>query len=902
LDIVRFPFRKEEYYLPLLPGIVDLAEFRPFRKNSTTNTLHVRGSRTGETLHLLESFSTTNRYTNANNLQLIPEAIEEIEIHTGAYGAELGSTNGGVIASRMKSGGESLSLTVRYNTDQLANPGDELLNTTSNGYRAVVGTIGGPLTTGITFFLAGEHSFAANREPRFLEPFKYSLTTDYSWPYWYLYGERSLPRPVEIRRNFLEGNWQKTDVVQGNIRMDFSPFQLKVLGAYSFDEKPNGKGWGVPDFSSDALSNYFWQKQQLSEEKKLFVALEGSYKLNPSTVLRAGISYRRRYARTYDNDFGDDWRLYADSTAARSKGYILTENSVIPQAGSTGWYGLRFGPPAYRSILTFPFTHEFAPVNNYSKEIQRTEELSFDLTTKISAEWNLHAGVKLERWSISLWSIQYINYLMFFTDLMSDFYSFDSVYAHPERIASRDFAFAERGGVDHFGYDVLGNETSSGPHRSRTPKFLSLFVTNEWRDGPLTANIGARYESFWSGILVHPADDPTFLKYSVVLEDGRTVIDPNKLEEQPASKYFLPRASLAVQLSPHSTLSVSYGQYAQLPDLKQVYHGVSQTDSNLKPGGFIYDTSSRRYLPLWFGSALTGQTMKAERSSQFEASYRGSLATLGSFSLSIYQKQLRDQLQLGYVRDTAFVDLVNTGEGVARGVDLTFEIGLSSATRFGLLYSLNDSRGNTSNPTSNARSFSDFPVRPPLSLHPYDYSVSHRGTTYFSFTGGSENTLIEKTNLLILFSVSSGHAYTRIADYPYLGSSSPWLLGARTLLDQRIGNPIESPNNSTTPWESSIDVVLSHDVSIPPAQLRVSVEVVNVLNTKNVINVYPTTGTASADGWFANPVSQVYRQVPQYESFYSDINNRNGWGYAIATGKSLYGKPRQFRLGLQLFF
>jgi hypothetical protein len=76
--------------------------------------------------------------------------------------------------------------------------------------------------------------------------------------------------------------------------------------------------------------------------------------------------------------------------------------------------------------------------------------------------------------------------------------------------------------------------------------------------------------------------------------------------------------------------------------------------------------------------------------------------------------------------------------------------------------------------------------------------------------------------------------------------------------------------------------------------------VTNLLDTKNIINVYPRTGSANADGWLESTVARNYLSIPQYETFYRIINQQNRWAYMSATGNDLYGTPRQVRFGVRV--
>jgi hypothetical protein len=81
---------------------------------------------------------------------------------------------------------------------------------------------------------------------------------------------------------------------------------------------------------------------------------------------------------------------------------------------------------------------------------------------------------------------------------------------------------------------------------------------------------------------------------------------------------------------------------------------------------------------------------------------------------------------------------------------------------------------------------------------------------------------------------------------------------------------------------------------------EVYVNVLNLLNSKQVLNVYETTGTAEDDGWLGSPQSKALREVPIYTEFYRTINLENRWTYLQRKSADIYGTPRQIRIGVKL--
>jgi hypothetical protein len=150
----------------------------------------------------------------------------------------------------------------------------------------------------------------------------------------------------------------------------------------------------------------------------------------------------------------------------------------------------------------------------------------------------------------------------------------------------------------------------------------------------------------------------------------------------------------------------------------------------------------------------------------------------------------------------------------------------------------------------------------------------------------------------VLLSFNSGHPYTKIQPLKELGQSSPWDVGVEPQNDRRYSYPQEPVNISATPFVFDVTLQISKMFAVGPLKMELYVNVLNLLNTKQVINVYPTTGSAQDDGFMSNPLSAGYRTIPNYEAFYRAINLENRWA-AFGPIGDMYGTPRQIRVGLR---
>ena len=92
--------------------------------------------------------------------------------------------------------------------------------------------------------------------------------------------------------------------------------------------------------------------------------------------------------------------------------------------------------------------------------------------------------------------------------------------------------------------------------------------------------------------------------------------------------------------------------------------------------------------------------------------------------------------------------------------------------------------------------------------------------------------------------------------------------------------------------------MISKQFAVGQANLKAYVAILNLMNTKHVLNVYPTTRSTDNDGWLQARVAEQFKSIPGYVDFYRAINLQNRWAYMGATGNDIYGSPRQIHVGI----
>ncbi|MEE8478363.1 MAG: carboxypeptidase regulatory-like domain-containing protein, partial [Gemmatimonadales bacterium] len=141
------------------------------------NTLFIRGGRSDENVLYIDgvpaqagnrndvnsaqssSRSTAGTSSNPGVNTVSVAGFEEASVTTGAASAAFGNAQSGIIAVTTRSGGSAWSGSLSYETDELFS------SNTSFGINRVVGSISGPISGGLTFFLGGDIEGRQSAQP-----------------------------------------------------------------------------------------------------------------------------------------------------------------------------------------------------------------------------------------------------------------------------------------------------------------------------------------------------------------------------------------------------------------------------------------------------------------------------------------------------------------------------------------------------------------------------------------------------------------------------------------------------------------------------------------------------------------------------------------------------------------
>jgi hypothetical protein len=306
---------------------------------------------------------------------------------------------------------------------------------------------------------------------------------------------------------------------------------------------------------------------------------------------------------------------------------------------------------------------------------------------------------------------------------------------------------------------------------------------------------------------------------------------------------------------------------------------------------------------------LNNSNLKPERTIDYEVGFQQKLSNSSALKINAYYKELRDMLQQQtylYVPApiNTYVTIGNSDFGTVKGFSLQYDLRRSVNTTIQANYTLQFADGTGSNVNSQRGLTTRGNLR---TLFPLDRDERHAFKFTFDYRYGSGRTyngpvLFDK-KILSDFGVNlqsfivSGRPYTReIRALPFGGSGF-----------------FGSINGARQPWTFSIDMRIDKSFQIPtgrpqkPLFANVSFRVLNLLNSKNIRNVYSVSGSPYDSGFLlssdgistlenVNSTGEVVVEEGRNELAY-----RDAYSWVVASPNNFY-LPRRMFLGLRFDF
>ncbi|MCH7521430.1 MAG: TonB-dependent receptor [Candidatus Marinimicrobia bacterium] len=893
-QIANFATRNVADFFSIQPGVV-----------IHNGMLHIRGSRPDEVGYELEGASTKAIARGgviqagqqaataelggggAFNLgSVIAEALEEVTIQSGGYTADLGGSNAGIIQQKLKTGGQSMSGSVLYETDALAPAlgGDE---TFSYGATDFTATLGGPLLSNrVRFFGAVQRLHTDDFTPQFwfgadiadkallpdliggITPSGDSVS--FSWGDGDISDNTSFAQLADGTIIKAAQNKRVSDVTtfNGTLLFDFNPLVIRVGGALNSS---------TTQVNSLPLFRMFNDRLPERKRSSSLINVKGTMFLSSNTLINVNVNRFSRLAEIYDPNFKHE--TVAD--------ILEWGDSTKVAAVNSNWvYKNQWTPPDDFNVAAFRFQRPGDITTGYSKSEQSYIGLNGGLVSQIT-DHEIKIGFDWRRWTYRQYSfgagaIRSVNQQIDFTPALED------NFAEKDTTAAR---ILRRSRISNIGYDEFGKEITDEDNidRARHPYNLSFYIMDKIEMDDIVVNAGVRVDrykldDFKISDVLNPPYDKT---EASAFEDSLLETDPHTIIQ--------PRLGLAFPLSDRAVFHLQYGKFAQFPDLGLPYKSRSTMAANFGGQNFIRDP--------------VGFDLEPIITTQYEAGFAYQLGEVASFDVTIFARNTVGQLVLEQVlppADNTYgageYSVYNNGDfTTASGLEFAFQTRRVGPFQAILNYTWTDARGTNSNPNSTVGNLSVGAESPTL-ITPLQYEQKHRGAINLDTRFGKRG-LLANSGINLYFTFNSGHPFTHSSggmgqrnadDGPLLTDGDP-----------RSREPMEPIGASTTPWVFNTGLKADMTFDLGNASLTAYVIVTNLFNSQNVLNVYNRSGNAFDDGFLSDPALSdliVQAQGPSYVELYQAVNLGNRQHWITDQGYDLFDIPRQIKLGVSVGF
>lgn len=415
-----------------------------------------------------------------------------------------------------------------------------------------------------------------------------------------------------------------------------------------------------------------------------------------------------------------------------------------------------------------------------------------------------------------------------------------------------------------------------------------------------TSITGYRLEDVWYNAEGKEITDPSILDagqgVSPYLVDPGAELSADAFKDYEPQTNVMPRISFSFPISDEALFFAHYDVLTQRPT------GFSRMD----PTDYFFIEARSGY--------INNPNLKPSKTIDYELGFQQKLSGSSSLNLSTFYREMRDQIQayrFSGAYPQSYYSYNNIDFGTVKGLTITYDLRRTNNARIRASYTLQFAEG-TGSDAESARALVSSNQPNLRTLSPLDYDRRHginilldyrfaEGSDYNGPTStrsikGTDKVKttqwLKNTGMTITFNGGSGTPYSQSSRVvaTQLGGGSALLKG--------------SVNGARLPWQFRMDARIDKDIVLTagkgdegrPLFINVFLDVLNVLNTKNILSVYRATGNPDDDGYLAAAEFQAGIQAQTSEQAFRDL-------YALKVNNpGNYSAPRQIRLGVSLNF
>jgi len=374
---------------------------------------------------------------------------------------------------------------------------------------------------------------------------------------------------------------------------------------------------------------------------------------------------------------------------------------------------------------------------------------------------------------------------------------------------------------------------------------------------------------------------------------------------------FMPRIAFAFPISEEANFFAHYDVLTQRPGQS----GINTDDpiNRLNPLDYLYLASGQ-------GNILNNPALKPERTTDYELGFTQVLSEKknSSITLSAFYREMRDMIQIIKVNDAfpaSYLTWGNIDFGTVKGFTAAYDLrrinGVSLTASYTLQFADGTGSGvadgynlvNSGQPNLRTTIPLDFDQRHAIVLN-VDYrfgsGANYHGPVWTKKgDGGKTIKLLNNMGANLVARLGSGTPYSTQSNATPEAQTALGVASRATL----SGNV----NGSRTPWNYRLDLRIDKNIDLTwggkqegsqkkAANLNIYLQVLNLLNTQNILKVYRYTGNPNDDGYTNDAGAQTVIAAQASQQSFRDL-------YSVKVNNPAnYSIPRRIRLGLLLSF
>ncbi len=321
------------------------------------------------------------------------------------------------------------------------------------------------------------------------------------------------------------------------------------------------------------------------------------------------------------------------------------------------------------------------------------------------------------------------------------------------------------------------------------------------------------------------------------------------------------------------------------------------------------------YLSQNSGSFINNPNLKPEKTVNYEIGFQQVLDERKSskLGLSAFYKEMRDMVQTMRVSDaypTTYYTFGNRDFGTVKGFTVSYDLRRTGNVRMTANYTLQFADA-TASGAADAVTLVQSGTPNLRIIHRTDFDQRHRFVATFDYRYGEgvdyngpvwfKKNVFENAGANFTLNAGSGTPYSRQLNVTQGDDRNNTAIGR--VQTSRLKGDV---NGADLPWQYRLDMKLDKSFEVKFGEgsdgeakigsVNVYLLVLNVLNTRNVLNVYKFTGAPDDDGYLAAAEYQS-----EIASTIDPASYRDLYGIKV-NNPSNYSLPRRIRLGMTLNF